>query len=77
MSPPKGGEWITITDSTFASFSFVEVIRYKVASLKGLKVIFAYHSSDYEAFAYCDKAMVNELTPMATAFIERIKEILE
>jgi len=35
------------------------------------------HSSDYEAFAYCDKAMVNELTPMATAFIERIKEILE
>ena len=35
------------------------------------------HSSDYEAFAYCDKAMVNELTPMAIAFIERIKKILE
>jgi len=32
--------------STFASFSFVEVLRCKVASLKGLKVIFAYQSID-------------------------------
>ena len=35
------------------------------------------HSSDYEAFAYCDKALVDDLTPMAEAFIQRIKELLE
>lgn len=35
------------------------------------------HSSDYEAFAYCDKALVDDLTPLAEAFIHRIKELLE
>ena len=35
------------------------------------------HSSDYEAFAYCDKALVDDLTPLAEAFIQRIKELLE
>ena len=35
------------------------------------------HSSDYEAFAYCDKALVDDLTPIAEAFIQRIKELLE
>lgn len=34
------------------------------------------HSSDYEAFAYCDKEMVDDLIPMAEAFIEKIKELL-
>lgn len=34
------------------------------------------HSSDYEAFAYCDKPLVDDLTPMAEAFILRIKELL-
>ena len=34
------------------------------------------HSSDYEAFAYCDKALVDDLTPLAEAFIQRIKELL-
>jgi len=34
------------------------------------------HSSDYEAFAYCDKELVNDLTPLAEAFIARIKELL-
>jgi len=34
------------------------------------------HSSDYEAFAYCDKALVDDLTPLAEAFIHRIKELL-
>jgi len=34
------------------------------------------HSSDYEAFAYCDKSMVDDLTPLASSFIERIKELL-
>ena len=34
------------------------------------------HSSDYEAFAYCDKAMVEDLTPLAEAFIATIKELL-
>ena len=35
------------------------------------------HSSDYEAFAYCDKALVDDLTPLAEAFIQRIKGLLE
>ena len=34
------------------------------------------HSSDYEAFAYCDKSLVDDLTPLAEAFIDRIKELL-
>lgn len=34
------------------------------------------HSSDYEAFAYCDKALVDDLTPLAEAFISQIKELL-
>ena len=34
------------------------------------------HSSDYEAFAYCDKALVDDLKPMAEAFIGNIKELL-
>lgn len=32
------------------------------------------HSSDYEAFAYCDKDMVDELTPMAEAFVDAVKK---
>lgn len=35
------------------------------------------HSSDYEAFAYCDKTLVDDLTPLGEAFIARIKELLE
>ena len=35
------------------------------------------HSSDYEAFAYCDKELVDDLTPLAIAYIDRIKELLE
>ncbi|MBR3521923.1 MAG: HEPN domain-containing protein [Prevotella sp.] len=35
------------------------------------------HSSDYEAFAYCDKALVDDLTPLAEAYIQKIKEVLE
>ena len=34
------------------------------------------HSGDYEAFAYCDKALVDDLTPLAESFIRRIKELL-
>ena len=35
------------------------------------------HSSDYEAFAYCDKALVDDLTPMAESFILQIEELLK
>lgn len=35
------------------------------------------HSSDYEAFTYCDKDLVDGLTPLAEAFIRKIKELLE
>jgi uncharacterized protein (UPF0332 family) len=35
------------------------------------------HSSDYEAFAYCDKTLVDDLTPLAKAFILQIKELLK
>ena len=34
------------------------------------------HSSDYEAFAYCDKEMLDDLIPLAEAFISMIKELL-
>lgn len=34
------------------------------------------HSSDYEAFAYCDKTLVDDLKPLAEAFICKIKELL-
>ena len=35
------------------------------------------HSSDYEAFAYCDKELVDSLTQLAEAFIASIKELLQ
>jgi len=35
------------------------------------------HSGDYDDFVYCDKEMTDEYTPLAKAFIQRIKEILE
>ncbi len=35
------------------------------------------HSSDYEAFAYCDKTLVDDLTPMAESFILKIKDLLK
>lgn len=35
------------------------------------------HSSDYEAFAYCDKALVDDLMPLAESFILKIKELLK
>lgn len=35
------------------------------------------HSSDYEAFAYCDKALVDDLKPLADAFIDIIEELLK
>lgn len=34
------------------------------------------HSSDYEAFAYCDKSLVDELIPLADTFVSKIKELL-
>lgn len=34
------------------------------------------HSSDYEAFAYCDKALIDALIPLAEAFISKIKELI-
>ena len=35
------------------------------------------HSGDYDDFVYCDKEMTDEYTPLAEAFILRIKELLE
>lgn len=35
------------------------------------------HSSDYEDFSYCDKDLIDDLTPLAKAYISRIKELLE
>ena len=35
------------------------------------------HSSDYEAFAYCDKELIDSLTPRADIFIADIKELLK
>ena len=35
------------------------------------------HSGDYDDFVYCDKEMTDEYTPLAEAFVQRIKELLE
>ena len=35
------------------------------------------HSSDYDAFVYCDQEMVDEYYPKAEAFIEEVKNLLE
>ena len=35
------------------------------------------HSSDYEAFTYCDKEMVDDLTPMAASYIAAVKELID
>ncbi|MBQ7427486.1 MAG: HEPN domain-containing protein [Prevotella sp.] len=35
------------------------------------------HSGDYDDFVYCDKEMTEEYTPLAEAFILRIKELLQ
>lgn len=34
------------------------------------------HSSDYEAFAYCDQQLVNDLTPLAETYIAQIRELI-
>ena len=34
------------------------------------------HSGDYDDFVYCDKEMVDEYTPKAVAFIDKIKELI-
>ena len=35
------------------------------------------HSSDYDDFVYCDKAMIDEYTPKAKEFISAIKMLLK
>ena len=35
------------------------------------------HSGDYDDFVYCDKEMSDEYAPLAEAFIQAIKELLE
>ncbi len=35
------------------------------------------HSGDYDDFVYCDKEMTDHYTPLAEAFIQKIKELLE
>ena len=35
------------------------------------------HSGDYDDFVYCDKEMTDEYIPLAEAFIQRIKELIE
>lgn len=35
------------------------------------------HSSDYDAFVYCDQEMFDELYPKAEAFIEEVKELIK
>lgn len=35
------------------------------------------HSSDYDAFVYCDQEMFDELYPKAEAFMEEVKELIE
>ena len=35
------------------------------------------HSSDYDAFVYCDQKMVDTLYPEAKTFIEQVKELIE
>ena len=34
------------------------------------------HSSDYEAFAYCDQQLVDDLTPLAKDYIVQMKKLI-
>ena len=34
------------------------------------------HSGDYDDFVYCDREMVDELTPKAKEFIDAVKELI-
>lgn len=34
------------------------------------------HSGDYDDFVYCDKEMVDELTPKARDFIDAVKNLI-
>ena len=34
------------------------------------------HSGDYDDFVYCDKEMVDELTPKARDFIDAVKDLI-
>ena len=34
------------------------------------------HSGDYDDFAYCDKAMVDDFIPKAEAFIDEIRRVI-
>ncbi len=35
------------------------------------------HSGDYDDFVYCDREMIDDFTPKAQAFIDRIKDLLK
>ena len=63
---------------TMLGLHFITKEKLSNSAGKTLVVLFNQrHSSDYDAFVYCDKEMVDEYYPKAEAFIEEVKNLLE
>ena len=63
---------------TMLGLHFITKGKLSSSAGKTLAVLFNQrHSSDYDAFVYCDQEMFDELYPKAEAFIEEAKNLLE
>ena len=63
---------------TMLGLHFITKGKLSSSAGKTLAVLFNQrHSSDYDAFVYCDKEMVDEYYPKVEAFIEEVKNLLE
>lgn len=63
---------------TMLGLHFIAKGKLSSSAGKTLSVLFSQrHSSDYDAFVYCDKDMVDEYYPKAEAFIEEVKGLIE
>lgn len=63
---------------TMLGLHFIAKGKLSSSAGKTLAVLFNQrHSSDYDAFVYCDREMVDEYYPKAEAFIGEVKNLLE
>ena len=63
---------------TMLGLHFITKGKLSSSAGKTLAVLFNQrHSSDYDAFVYCDQEMFDELYPKSGAFIEEVKELIE
>lgn len=63
---------------TMLGMHFISKGKLSISASKIFATLFEKrHSSDYDAFVYCDKEMVDDLYPKAEAFIEEVKGLIE